>query len=107
MPMPDAGSILCRKARAVCSCSVASQQHRNALTAADAQRDEPELVVAALHLVEDLRRDRGAGGGDRVPERDRAAVRVDLVGVETEPVDDGEGLGGERLVELDHADLVK
>ena len=44
---------------------------------------------------------------DRVAERDRAAVGVDLLLVETEVVDHRQRLGGERLVELDHLDLVE
>ena len=52
-------------------------------------------------------RDRGPGGGDRVPQGDRATVRVDLLLVEAEIIDHGERLRGERLVELDHADLLE
>ena len=64
--------------------SVALEQHRDALAAADAQCHEAELVVLAFHLGEDLGHEDGAGGADGVTERDRAAVRVDLVAVEVE-----------------------
>ena len=64
-------------------------------------------MVAALHLGEQLDGDRGAGRGDGMAERDRAAVGVDLRLVEAELVDHGERLRGERLVQLDHADLVE
>src|SRR3712207_2832871 len=82
------------------------QQQRDALAAADAERDEPELVPLALHLTQALGGDERARRRDRVAERDRAAVGVDLRRVEVELADDGERLGGERLVELDDADLV-
>src|SRR5687767_9156925 len=83
------------------------QQQRDALAAADAQRDEAELVTLALHLRQALGGDERAGRRDRMAERDGAAVRVDLRGVEVEVADDRERLRGERLVELDHADLVE
>ena len=41
---------------------------------------------------------------DRVAERDRAAVDVDLVPVEAELATVGEGLRGERLVDLDQVE---
>ena len=43
---------------------------------------------------------------DRVAERDRAAVDVDLVPVEAELAAVGEDLGGERLVDLDEVEGV-
>ena len=46
--------------------------------AAAAHRDEPERAVGALELVQRGRDEPGAGRADRVAERDRAAVRVDL-----------------------------
>ena len=54
---------------------VPAEQHRDALAAADAQRHEPEVLVRALHLVQDLRRDHGAGGarsGGRARSRRRS-----------------------------------
>src|SRR5688572_20193771 len=83
------------------------KQQRDALAAADAQRHEPELVALALHLAEALRGDQRAGRGDRVPESDRAAVRVDASLIQPEVADDRQSLRRERLVELDHADLVE
>src|ERR1700761_1065784 len=87
---------------AIAERSAALQQQCDPLAAADAQRDQAELEVPALHLVEDLGGDRRSGGADRMPERDRAAVGVDPLLVEAEIVDHRERLGGERLVELDH-----
>ena len=43
---------------------------------------------------------------ERVAERDRAAVHVHLLGVESELVDADEGLRGEGLVELDEIGIV-
>jgi hypothetical protein len=64
--------------------SVALEQHRDALAAADAAGNQPELVVLAFHLAQDLGGEDRAGGGDRVAEGDRSAVWVDLRGVEVE-----------------------
>ena len=55
-------------------------------------------------LVEERRDDPGAARPDRVAERDRAAVHVDLVPVEAELAAVGEGLGRERLVDLDEVE---
>ncbi len=96
-----------RPGPAACGRAYPPEEHRDPLPTADTERHEAELMIAALHLVEDLRGERGAGRADRMAERDRAAVGVDLRLVEAELVDHGERLGGERLVELDHADLVK
>ena len=41
-----------------------------------------------------------------MPERDRAAVRVDFLGVDLELTNDGDGLGGEGLVQLHQVDVV-
>ncbi len=53
--------------------------------------------------------DAGAGGADRVAERDARAVGVEPLvgGVDLPLAQDGEDLGGEGLVELDQADLVE
>ena len=40
-------------------------------------------------------------------EGDGAAVDVDALGVEVQRADDGQGLGGEGLVEFDEADVVE
>src|SRR6266567_5086446 len=42
---------------------------------------------------------------DRMPERDRAAVRIDSLIGDPELLDDGERLGGERLVQLVQVDI--
>src|SRR3954447_8448004 len=86
---------------------LAAEQEGDPLAAADAQRDEAELVIGALHLVEDLRRDQRAGRPDRVTEGDRASVGVRALLVEAERADDRKGLSRKGLVEFDDPDLVE
>ena len=50
-----------------------------ALAAAAAQRGRADAAAAALQLEREVQHDAGAGHADRVAERDRAAVDVDLV----------------------------
>src|SRR5438045_8008095 len=63
--------------------------HRNAHAAADAKRGETFLRVALLHLVEQRDQHAPARGADRVTERDRSAVDVDLRGIPAEILVDG------------------
>src|SRR6185436_18743479 len=72
--------------------------------ATEAQRREPVAAVASGQLVEQRRDDPGTRRPDRVAERDRAAVDIDLVPVEAERTAVGEGLRGERLVDLDQVE---
>src|SRR5258707_177442 len=68
------------------------------LPAADAHGDQRVALLRALELVERLHRQDRAGGADRMAERDRAAVRVDLRRVEAEVLGHRHRLHGERLV---------
>src|SRR5208282_3028520 len=68
--------------------------HRNTHAAANAQRGEPLLGVALLHLVKQRHQNARAGRADRMAERDGAAIDVDLGGVPAEVLVDGAGLGG-------------
>src|ERR1700682_6619989 len=80
---------------------IARDTHRNPHPPTDAQGGEALLGVALLHLVEqgdENPRDRGA---DRVAERDRPAIDVELVGIEAQIFTDRAGLRGEGLVGLD------
>src|SRR5690348_1869351 len=86
--------------------SAALDAHRDAHAAADAERGEPLLHVPLLHLVEERHQDARSGGADRVPQRDRAAVDVDLRDVPAEVLVDRAGLRGERLVRLDELEIV-
>src|SRR6185437_16597710 len=78
----------------------------DALPAADAHRVERVPAAGALELVQRLDDQDGAGGADRVAERDPAAVRVDALGGQVQFPGHGQCLGGEGLVDLEHVDLV-
>src|SRR5206468_12838380 len=68
---------------------------RDAHAAADAERGQPLVQVALLHLVQQRDEHAGAGRPDRVADGDGAAIDVDLGGVPSEVLVDGAGLGGE------------
>ena len=74
--------------------------------AAEAQRGETVAALAATELVQQRRHDPGAARADRMAERDRAAVDVDLRPVEAELAAVGERLRGERLVDLDQVEVL-
>src|ERR1700693_3721109 len=76
---------------ALSSASLSLYAHRDAHAAADAQRGEALLEVALLHLVQQRHQHAGARGADRVTDRDRAAVDVDLRGIPAEVLVDGAG----------------
>src|SRR3954454_5054396 len=59
---------------------VSADDQCNSLAAADAEGDQSELVILALHLGQDLGRDHGAGGGDRMPEGDGSPFGLPLSG---------------------------
>src|SRR5205085_6509267 len=81
-----------------CVASSAFDAHRDAHAAADAQRREALFGVALLHLEQQRGQHARAGRADRMPDRDRAAVDVDLVGIPAKVLVDRAGLRGERLV---------
>src|SRR5581483_4891717 len=56
--------------------------HRAAQAAADADRGHAALAFRALEDVQQVQHDARAGSADRMAERDRAAVDVELLGVE-------------------------
>src|SRR5690348_5491774 len=85
--------------------SIALEAHRNPHAAADAQRRQPLLCVAPLHLVEEGDEDPRPGGADRVAEGDGAAVDVDLPDIPAKVVVDRAGLGGKGLVGLDEIEI--
>ena len=60
----------------------------------------------AAQLVDEHRHQPRAAHPERMPERDRAAVDVDLLGIQAELVDARDRLAGERLVELDEVEVV-
>src|SRR5882762_3856405 len=79
--------------------------HGDAHAAADAERGEALLGVTLLHLEEQRHQHAAARGADRMAERDRPAVDVDLRGVPAEVLVDRTGLRGERLVGLDQIEI--
>src|SRR5581483_5601591 len=87
--------------------SSSQKQRRLTLADADAQGGEAEPAVAAAQLVEERDDEAGAAHAEGMAERDRTAVDVHLFLVEPELADDGEGLRGEGLVELDQVDLLE
>src|SRR5271169_2680505 len=80
--------------------------HGDAHAAADAQRGEAFLGVALRHFVEQRHQDARAGCADRMTERDRTAIDVDLARVPAEVLVDRAGLGGEGLVGLDEVEVL-
>src|SRR5580698_10130161 len=57
----------------------ALDEHGHALPAANAHRLEPDRLVERLEIVQQRAHDPGAGHAVGVPERDRAAVRIQLL----------------------------
>src|SRR5271165_7668840 len=74
--------------------------------AALAHRLQAVAAADALELVEHRREQLGPGGPERMPERDRAAVRVDLLGVGLDVLEPGHDNRGEGLVDLHDVDVV-
>ena len=77
---------------------------RDALAAADAQRDDAALEAVAAHRVNELRGQHRAGRADRMAVRDGAALDIDDVFGQSELARDHDGDGRERLVDLDALD---
>ena len=78
----------------------------DALSAANAQRGRAVTLAPPAKLVQEREQQPGAARADRMPERDRAAVWVDPPALQPEFSLHGKVLGGKRLVDLDHTDLV-
>src|SRR5215472_15513294 len=73
----------------------------DALPDADAHGRSRLAAASAPQFVQQCGGDPRARAAERVPDRDRAAVDVDQLGVALELVDDRHGLRRERLVDLD------
>src|SRR5438270_2613613 len=85
--------------------SVACKAHGDAHAATDAQRGKTLLGIAFLHFVEQRYENARAGGADRMADRNRAAVDVDLRGVPTEVLVDGARLSREGFIGLDEVEV--
>src|SRR5262249_51044366 len=83
------------------------QRDRDALADADAHGGQRPLLLPVLQLQRRRAGDARARHAERVAERDRAAVRVDVLGIVRNPelAQGGERLAGECLVQLDHIEV--
>src|SRR5437667_215064 len=79
----------------------------NPHAAADAKRCQPAFRVALLHLVKKRDQDAAARRADRMSERDRAAVDVDLLGVPAHLPVNGDRLRGNGLVDLHQIEVLR
>lgn len=70
------------------------------LTSADAGRPQPVLFLLTAELVDEVGRDAGAGGGERVTQRNGTSVHVQLPQVNPKLLLAGERLGRKGLVDL-------
>src|SRR5205085_8009143 len=79
--------------------------HRNALTAADAGRRQTVLLAATPKLVQHGQHQSRARCAERVAERNRAAVDIGALTVKPKLTLDGEVLAGEGFVHFDEINL--
>src|SRR5437667_12134155 len=75
--------------------------------AADAHGDDAPALLPPAQLVEQRPGHARAGHAVGVADRDRAAVRVELLGVDAEAVPAVDDLRGEGLVQLDDVDVLE
>src|SRR5438445_9425995 len=73
---------------------LALHAHRDAHAAADAERGEALLGIAPLHLMQKRHQHARTGSPDRMAERNRSAIDIDLRGVPAEVLVDGASLCG-------------
>src|SRR5437868_14844465 len=85
----------------------ALDDRRQPLPAADTECGEAEPPALGLQVVEQRGDQARARAAQRVSERDGAAVRVELIFVDTERAHDRQRLCGEGLVQLDDVDVVE
>src|SRR5882672_3357537 len=84
----------------------AFEYRRDALAAANTHRHQRIAAADALQLVQRLDRDDGAGGADRMSERNTAAVRIHLGRIRPEIFHHRTRLRGERLVRFNHVHIL-
>src|SRR5262249_27016557 len=81
--------------------SVSFEDRREAHARANAHRDHAMLDLrVALHCADKSRDTNRSRGAERVTERDRAALWIDLRGIEFEGAHTCQGLGGKGFVQL-------
>src|SRR2546422_9636464 len=83
------------------------EQPGRAHAAADAHGDDAPALLPPAQLVEQRPGHARAGHAVGVADRDRAAVRVELRGVDAEAVPAVDDLRGEGLVQLDDVDVLE
>src|SRR5437870_4218935 len=85
----------------------ALHRQRHALTDAGAPRGERALAPDLVQLMRRRHRDARPRHAERMAERDRAAIRIDVFGIVRKPelAHHGETLRGECLVEFDHVEI--
>src|SRR4051812_27498823 len=87
--------------------SLPFEDRRQALSYPDAERRDAARGAGASHLVDQRRGQAGAAATKRVTDRNRAAVDVQFCVVDAQLALAGEGLRGERLVQLEQVDAVE
>src|SRR5699024_428297 len=102
-PLRSASSMRCTTG-SMCISTQPLHDESHALPSADAEGGETERPVTCREPVRKCTDEAHTGGTERVTERDRPAVRVDTVGIGTEPFDGRHHLRSKRLVELDQID---
>src|ERR1700693_1809149 len=75
------------------------------VSAAQAERGDSALQIAALQFVEQGDKDSRATRADRMAESDGAAVYVHFFGIELELASDGDGGNRESFVEFNEVDI--
>src|SRR6185369_9193700 len=78
---------------------------RQTLADADAKRRDSSLRLPAAHLMQHRHHDAAPRRPERMSQRDRSAVDVELGVVEPKLALTGERLRGERLVDLDEIEI--
>src|SRR5438309_9613369 len=75
------------------------------VAAAEAESGDAAFEVAASELVEQSDENARAGSADGMTDGDRAAIDIDLFGIEFELARDGDGGDGEGFVELEEVNV--
>src|SRR5437899_9112575 len=86
----------------------ALDNHRHPLATTNAHRFQADGLVVGGQAVEQCAQDAGPGHPERVTERDRAPMWIELVaeGVDAQLARGGDDLGGEGFIDLDDVDVV-
>ena len=83
----------------------AFHRHCYRVPAAEAKTGDAAFRTATLHFVQQGGQNPPAGIADSVSHRDRAAVDVDEIRIDTELFHDAQSLYGKRFVKLEKLDI--